>query len=71
MQTDGKNVKFLKPLDDGKFIMPDPETDWGIASWKCNLCVLPPPFNLFTQELFLDWRDDPSTAKTDEPDFFH
>ena len=43
MQTDAKNVKFLKPLDGGVFTMPDPETDDGIifrpnfeVSWLDN-----------------------------------
>ena len=43
MQTDAKNVKFLRPLDDGKFVMEDPETDDGVilrpnfeVSWLDN-----------------------------------
>jgi hypothetical protein len=30
MQTDAKDVKFLKPVDDGAFVIPDVETDDGV-----------------------------------------
>jgi hypothetical protein len=43
MQTDAKNVKFLEPLDDGSFVVDDPETDDGVilrpnfgVSWLDN-----------------------------------